>query len=82
MDTNFTIRPANESDFTALIKLFHEFARFEKTPERMVNTVEKMEKEKEYFNGLVAVDETGNILGFSTYFFLLSYLDREIPLYG
>ncbi|MEM7550543.1 MAG: GNAT family N-acetyltransferase [Bacteroidota bacterium] len=69
MNQTFTIRDANEGDFPKLIDLFQEFALFEKTPERMVNTVEKMKKEKSFFNGFVAVDENENVLGFATYFF-------------
>lgn len=66
---NIKIEPIRESDFEKLIFLFQEFATFEKLPEMMVNSVEKMEGEKEYFHGFVAKDENENILGYVTYFF-------------
>ncbi len=58
-----------ESDFEELINLFQEFAIFEKLPHKMVNTVEKMREEMEYFNGFTVKDEHNNILGYVTFFF-------------
>lgn len=69
MSLKFLIRSAGEEDFPALIKLFQEFAHFEKTPEKMVNSVEKMMKEKKYFNGFVAENAADEIIGYTTYFF-------------
>ncbi len=43
------IRPVQESDFHQLIDLFQEFAAFEKLPEKMTNTVEKMIAEQEQY---------------------------------
>ena len=65
----FKIRNAVENDFPSIIELFKEFAEFEKLPEKMVNTVEQMIREKEYFNCFVAVNENNQIVGYSTYFF-------------
>lgn len=62
------VRPATQNDFPALIALFTEFAVFEKLPHKMINTVDKMMKEKELFHGFVA-EEEGEILGYVTYFF-------------
>lgn len=62
------IRKAEESDFKTIITLFKEFATFEKHPEKMVNTEERMLQEQAFFNGLVAEHE-GKIIGYAAYFF-------------
>ncbi|MTK54057.1 GNAT family N-acetyltransferase [Paludibacter sp.] len=63
------IRPIEEADFTQLVALFKEFAIFEKAPELMTNTVEKMIAEKDYINGYAAVNEENTIIGYATCFF-------------
>lgn len=65
---NVTINPIEEKDFEELCSLFLEFATFEKLPERMINTVEKMRAEKEHFQGFVARDNSGEIAGYVTFF--------------
>lgn len=67
MDIN--IERIKEDDYEELAALFLEFATFEKLPERMINTVDKMKEEKDYFHGFTARDNKGNILGYVTYFF-------------
>jgi len=62
------IRKAKESDFEQIVDLFNEFAQFEKTPEKMNNSVERMKAEKEFFNCFVAVSQ-GKIIGYVTWFF-------------
>lgn len=64
-----SIRKIEEHDFPALISLFHEFALFEKLPEKMTNTVEQMFMEKEHLTGFVAVNKENEIVGYVTYFF-------------
>ena len=66
---NITIRPATEDDFGAILELFKEFAHFENLDERMTNSVERMNAEKEYFNCFVAVNNQDEIVGYATYFF-------------
>ncbi|MEO1259318.1 MAG: GNAT family N-acetyltransferase [Bacteroidota bacterium] len=66
---HYHIRPATESDFPALVKLFQEFAHFEKRPEKMTNTVERMQKEKDLFNAFVVENKEEKIIGYVTYFF-------------
>ncbi len=66
---DITIREIAESDFSTLVALFKEFAVFEKLPEKMVNTVEKMQEEKDYINGFVAVDSNNGIIGYVICFF-------------
>jgi len=63
------IREATESDFPQIVDLFKEFAEFEKLPEKMTNSVERMEKEKEYFNCYVAETIDFKIIGYVSYFF-------------
>ncbi len=63
------IRTAGEADFEQIVDLFREFALFEKLPEKMINTVEKMLKEKDLFNCFVAAGADGVIIGYVTYFF-------------
>ncbi|GAT63725.1 GNAT family N-acetyltransferase [Paludibacter jiangxiensis] len=63
------IRPIEEADFTQLIALFQEFAIFEKAPELMTNTVDKMKSEKEYIKGFAAINEENTIIGYATCFF-------------
>ena len=64
-----TIRNAGEEDFPAMIELFKEFAAFERMPEKMTNTVERMTAEKELFHSFVAQTTDGIIVGYATYFF-------------
>ncbi len=66
---NFTIRAAVESDFEQIVNLFKEFAAFEKVPERMLNSVERMNIEKDLFHCFVAETTDKIIVGYVTYFF-------------
>lgn len=66
---NINISRIKESDFEDMISLFHEFAAFEKVPEKMLNSVEQMKQEKGFFNGFIAKNESGNIIGYVTFFF-------------
>jgi len=65
----FRIREINENDFTELISLFQEFAIFEKLPDKMTNSVEQMQTEKDHINGFVAVSDSNEIVGYVTFFF-------------
>jgi len=62
------IRKASENDFNAIFELLKEFAEFIKTPEKVTLTLEQMQKDKDYFNSLIATDNN-NVIGFATYFF-------------
>lgn len=66
---NVQIRNIEERDYSVLVNLFQEMANFEKVPDRMLNSVEQMLREKEFINGFVATNEKGEILGYVTYFF-------------
>ncbi|QGY42620.1 GNAT family N-acetyltransferase [Maribellus comscasis] len=65
----FKIRPVRKSDYSDLIEMFKEFATFQQTPERMVNSVAEMEKEAEFLNGFVVETASGTIAGYATWFF-------------
>ena len=63
------IRRIKSQDFERLIELFHEFAEFEKLPENMINTVDKMNAEKAYLHGFVALNTLNEIVGYVTFFY-------------
>lgn len=64
-----TIRKANESDFEAILSLIKELATFEKAPEKVTNSVQQMQLEKDFFNCYVAENERKEIVGMALYFF-------------
>ena len=63
------IRLATEKDFNDILSLIKELALYEKTPEKVTNTVELMKLEKEYFNCIVAETQTKQIVGMAIWFF-------------
>jgi len=66
---NFTIRPAVEADFAAILDIIKALALFEKAPEKVSNSVEQMIAEKDYFKCFVATNEEGKIIAICLYFF-------------
>lgn len=69
---NIQIRKAKEEDFPAILSLIKELALFEKSPEKVTNSMEQMQKEKDYFGSYVAEyqsDGKKQIVGFALYFF-------------
>ncbi len=66
---NVKVEMISETDYEELVALFREFAEFERLPHKMVNTVERMRKEAEFFKGFTVRDEAGTILGYVTFFF-------------
>ncbi len=66
---NITLREIEEKDFAKLLALFREFASFQKMPEKMINSTEQMEKEKKYLQGFVALNASGEIVGYATWFY-------------
>lgn len=58
-----------EADFAAILSLVKELAEFQKLPDRVINTVDQMKREREYFSCLVAENEDKKIVGIATYFF-------------
>ena len=66
---NYTIRPAAETDFPAILDIIKALALFEKAPEKVTNTVEQMKEEQAYFHCLVAVNEDDKVIAICLYFF-------------
>lgn len=66
---SITIRPVDIADFPQIVDLFKEFALFEKLPEKMLNSVDRMTAEKEFFHCFVAETADKKIIGYASYFF-------------
>src|ERR1700754_4799412 len=64
-----TIRKATDSDFPAIIDLINEFAAFQKTPDRVHNSVEQMLADKDLFFCFVAENQQQQIVGYAACFF-------------
>ena len=64
-----TIRSAKETDYSQIVDLFKDFATFEKLPEKMTNSLDRMIKEKDFFNCFVAETIENRIVGYVSYFF-------------
>jgi diamine N-acetyltransferase len=66
---NITIRKSTTSDFESIFSLVHELAVFQGTPERIINSVQQMKEEQEYFQSFVAETDDKEIVGMASYFF-------------
>jgi len=66
---NILIRKATENDYADIVQLIQEFATFQNMPEKMTNSVERIMRESEHFDCLVAETKDENIVGYATYFF-------------
>lgn len=69
INTETIIRLGNEQDLSRVLELIREFAEFQKTPEKVIVTLEQMKREKELFKYFVAEDKQGHIVGFTSFFF-------------
>jgi diamine N-acetyltransferase len=67
--TNITIRKAVEADFAAILLLIKEFAVFQKTPEKVLITLEEMKANGNLFQCFVAQTDDAKIVGFASFFF-------------
>lgn len=63
------IRRAEEADFQQILDLFKEFAVFENHPDRMINTLDRTIREKDFINCFVAETIDQRIIGYATCFF-------------
>lgn len=63
------IRKAEPKDFPEILRMIQDLAEFEKAPEQVINSVEKMNNEKDLFGCFLAVNENEEILGMALYFF-------------
>src|SRR5690349_15228864 len=67
---SITIRKATEKDFPAILSLVNGLAIFQKSLERVTNTVEQMLEEKELINCFVAENEQKEIVAIASYSFV------------
>lgn len=65
---NITIKKATEKDLSAIYTLIHELAVFEKGLDKLTNTSELMNEEKDYIQCYIAVTETNEVVGMAQYF--------------
>lgn len=65
---DYKIRKGRSEDFPQILELIKALALYEKAPEKVINSVEQMEAEQEYFDFFV-VESDGKIIGFALYFF-------------
>jgi diamine N-acetyltransferase len=66
---DITIRNIREMDFEQIMHLFQEFANFEKLPQKMTNSIERMTMEKEFFHCFIAETNDNKIVGYASWFF-------------
>lgn len=64
----YSVRPATEADFPAILSLIKELAEYERAPDKVTNTVEQMNEEKDLFRGFVAQTGDGEIVGMAIWF--------------
>ncbi|MDD4813777.1 MAG: GNAT family N-acetyltransferase [Bacteroidales bacterium] len=65
----FPIRPLEKRDYPQLLSLFMEFSAFQKKADEMKNSVESMEEESDLLNAFVVETDSGQIIGYATYFY-------------
>ena len=66
---SITIRKADPSDFAAIFSLIKEFSIFQKTPEKVIITLEQMMADANIFQGFVAEKDNKDIIGFASFYF-------------
>ena len=66
---SITIRKADSSDFAAIFSLIKEFSIFQKTPEKVIITLEQMMADANIFQGFVAEKDNKDIIGFASFYF-------------
>ncbi len=66
---NITIREAEEKDFGQVIQLIHELAVFENQTDQLVNNLDRMKEDKEFFHAFVAETDGQVIIGYATFIF-------------
>ena len=66
---NINIRKAAEDDFPAILSMIKELAEFEKSSDKVTNSIDQMTVERAYFNCFIAETEEREIVGIALYFF-------------
>lgn len=67
---NYKIRLAKEKDFISILSLIKELAKFEKSSEKVTNTLEQIIKEKDFFKSFVVEKDGKEIIGFALFYFV------------
>jgi len=65
----YKIRKSNENDFENIFELIKEYAEYNGFPNLVINSLEKMKIEKEYFNSLVVENEDNQVIWIAVYSF-------------
>lgn len=65
---NFTIRKGTIEDFPAIFNMIQEFSVFQKTPEKVIITLEQMQENKDLFQCFVVENPDGQLIGFASFF--------------
>ncbi|WP_304233441.1 GNAT family N-acetyltransferase [Jiulongibacter sediminis] len=68
MNSNINIREITKSDLPSLFALFKEFTVFEKRPEALKNSIERMEKEQDLLKGFVVENDAKQLVGYVTWY--------------
>lgn len=66
---NINIRKATETDFPQILLMIKELAAYERSPDKVTNTVELMRQEEHLFDCIVAETEEKEIVGMAIWFF-------------
>lgn len=67
---SINIRKATQQDFPTILSLIHEFALFQKTPERIKVTLEQMIADQHLFECFVAETATKEVVGYASAYFV------------
>ena len=65
-----TIRRIRQQDYPVILSLLHEFARFQQTPDKVTISLQDMYASGDLFQGFVAVNETEQVAGFASFYFV------------
>ena len=68
MNSKYTIRKGTEDDFSEVLTMIKELAVFEKALDKVTNSVEQMQAEKEFFEFFV-VEYKGKIVAMALFYF-------------
>jgi GNAT superfamily N-acetyltransferase len=63
------VSPISPADHVVLLALIREFAEFERSPDKMTNSIERMAAESDWLTGFVAKTPSGEVVGYATFFF-------------
>lgn len=65
---NVIIRKGTPDDFPSIFQLIQEFAVFQKTPEKVIITLDQMRASRDLFQCFVVEHEDASLIGFASFF--------------